>query len=411
MGDPARFLKLPLVAGWCIFNMIFNLPRAFIARRRYLYEASSLCVIPHLPPDVTALEQKLPVRWGHYQIFISTTGSRTHGITAVALNGKPLPLSHAGSGGSSFNRTVVVLEYDALPAPSAAAVSAMGSTELAIFDALTLNITFGAPATSENLLVRPAAAPPPPPPLHRSRLQRSQVNGPLMAGLVVWLDAASIPSATPTGTALSHWPNHVAGGVTNLTQPDATKRPTFHGSGLGPGLASVHFDGGHETGQELTGSLWLSTNRTILWVLKDEGSPTTIASGVVYTWPAAAGSSGSTALGGLSTARDSDGTMKVAVDGDGWNMLGFVAPSKLKMCHAIPSAFLGRLFTCIDWPDRYSDITNKTTIGAAAFGLQNASGLDSTAQVSLNVNSCANGYRKAGLTGANGSLHKISVPV
>lgn len=284
-------------------------------------------MIPHLPPDVTALEQKLPVRWGHYQIFISTTGSRAHSITAVALNGKPLPLSHAGSGSSSFNRTVVVLEYDALPAPSAAAVSAMGSTELAIFDALTLNITFGAP-TSENL--RPAAAPPPPPLLHRSRLQRSQVNGPVMAGLVVWLDAASIPSATPTGTALSHWPNHVVGGVTNLTQPDATKRPTFHGSGLGPGLASVHFDGGHETGQELTGSLWLSANRTILWVLKDEGSPTTIASGVVYTWPVA-GSSGSTALGGLSTARDSDGTMKVAVDGDGWNMLGFVAPSKLNV--------------------------------------------------------------------------------
>ena len=279
-------------------------------------------MIPHLPLDVTSLEQKLPVRWGHYQIFISTTGSRTHGITAVALNGKPLPLSHAGSGGSSFNRTVVLLEYDALPTPSAAAVSAMGSTELAIFDALTLNITFGASVNP-----RPAAAPPPP--LRRSRLQRGQANGPLMAGLVVWLDAASFPSATPTGTALSHWPNRVAGGATNLTQPDATKRPTFDGSGLGPGLASVHFDGGHETGQELTGSLWLSANRTILWVLKDEGSPTTIASGVVYTWPAAG--SGSTALGGLSTARDSDGTMKVAVDGDGWNLLGFVAPSKCVM--------------------------------------------------------------------------------
>ena len=102
---------------WLLAGVFTNLTRAFIARRRYLYEASSLCVIPHLPPDVTALEQKLPVRWGHYQIFISTTGSRTHGITAVALNGKPLPLSHAGSGGSSFNRTVVVLEYDALPAP------------------------------------------------------------------------------------------------------------------------------------------------------------------------------------------------------------------------------------------------------------------------------------------------------
>lgn len=139
---------------------------AFIPRRRYLYEASSLCVIPHLPLDVTSLEQKLPVRWGHYQIFISTTGSRTHGITAVALNGKPLPLSHAGSGGSSFNRTVVLLEYDALPTPSAAAVSAMGSTELAIFDALTLNITFGASVNP-----RPAAAPPPP--LRRSRLQRA----------------------------------------------------------------------------------------------------------------------------------------------------------------------------------------------------------------------------------------------
>ena len=285
-------------------------------------------MIPHLPMDVTSLEQKLPVRWGHYQLFISTTGSRTYGITAVTLNGTSLPLSRVGGGsGSSFNRTVVILEYDTLPAPSAAAVMAMGSTELAIFDALTLNITFGAPVRNVN--PRPGAPAPsrlllPPP--RRSWLQR-QVDAPLMAGLVLWLDATSFPSATPNRTPLSHWPNRVAdGGMTNLTQLDATKRPTFISSGgLGPSLPSVHFDGGHGTGQELTGSLWLSANRTILWVLKDEGSPTTIASGVVYTWPGAG--SASTVLGGLSTARDVDGTMKVAVDGNGWNMLSYVVAS------------------------------------------------------------------------------------
>lgn len=60
----------------------------------------------------------------------------------------------------------------------------------------------------------------------------------------------------------------------------------------------------------------------------------------------------------------------------------------------------------IDWSS-YTDIANKTVIGAAAFGPQNASGLDCNGQVSLNVNGCGNGYRKVGLTGANVSLYIV----
>ena len=62
----------------------------------------------------------------------------------------------------------------------------------------------------------------------------------------------------------------------------------------------------------LTGALELSAERTILWVLKDLGSETTVASGVVYTGPETG------TMGGLSTARDSPSanyTMRVAVDG------------------------------------------------------------------------------------------------
>ncbi len=41
----------------------------------YLYTAEGLRLIPHIPPGITALEQKFPIRFGKSRLFISTAGS------------------------------------------------------------------------------------------------------------------------------------------------------------------------------------------------------------------------------------------------------------------------------------------------------------------------------------------------
>src|SRR5664280_539431 len=52
----------------------------------YIYKADGLEIHPHIPPDITRLEQKFPVYFGEKQIFIVTSGSGP--VTSVLINGK-----------------------------------------------------------------------------------------------------------------------------------------------------------------------------------------------------------------------------------------------------------------------------------------------------------------------------------
>ncbi len=51
----------------------------------YLYTADGLRLIPHIPPGITALEQKFPIRFGKSRLLLSTSGSGP--VTAVWLDG------------------------------------------------------------------------------------------------------------------------------------------------------------------------------------------------------------------------------------------------------------------------------------------------------------------------------------
>lgn len=53
----------------------------------YLYRADSLTLIPHIPPAITRLEQRFPVRFGEKRLYIATCGSGP--VTGVRVNGKP----------------------------------------------------------------------------------------------------------------------------------------------------------------------------------------------------------------------------------------------------------------------------------------------------------------------------------
>jgi hypothetical protein len=88
----------------------------------YLYRADSLTLVPHIPPGLTRLEQRFPVRFGSKRIYLSSVG--TGNISAVTLNGKPWP---------SHDRQTVTLTYDQLP-PVAAIEIALGAGKLAGFE-------------------------------------------------------------------------------------------------------------------------------------------------------------------------------------------------------------------------------------------------------------------------------------
>lgn len=65
----------------------FGPPAAFMRGLfEYLYRADGLTLVPHLPPGVTELEQRDPVRFGKAKIFLSVLGNGE--ITAAKVNGR-----------------------------------------------------------------------------------------------------------------------------------------------------------------------------------------------------------------------------------------------------------------------------------------------------------------------------------
>ncbi|NLE57394.1 MAG: hypothetical protein GX616_03475 [Planctomycetes bacterium] len=69
----------------------------------YLYTAEGLRLVPHIPPGITALEQKFPIRFGKSRLFISTAGSGP--VTAVQIDGRPY---------DNFDAESVMLPYGAV---------------------------------------------------------------------------------------------------------------------------------------------------------------------------------------------------------------------------------------------------------------------------------------------------------
>ncbi len=70
----------------------------------YLYSAESLVLVPHIPPTITQLHQKDPIRFGNKQLFLSTFG--TGPITAVTVNGQPW---------RDFTSQTVTLSFETTP--------------------------------------------------------------------------------------------------------------------------------------------------------------------------------------------------------------------------------------------------------------------------------------------------------
>jgi hypothetical protein len=78
----------------------------------YLYKSDRLILIPHIPPKVTQLEQRDPIRFGAKKIYLSTAGSGH--ITRVTINGNVW---------TEFTPTEITLPYDPLPAEAKVAIT------------------------------------------------------------------------------------------------------------------------------------------------------------------------------------------------------------------------------------------------------------------------------------------------
>lgn len=83
----------------------------------YLYRADGLTLRPHIPPGLTRLEQRFPVRFGAKRLYLATVGAGP--VTTVTLNGKPW---------TRFDRRSVFLPYAQVP-PRAAIEIALGDAE------------------------------------------------------------------------------------------------------------------------------------------------------------------------------------------------------------------------------------------------------------------------------------------
>jgi len=83
----------------------FGPPAAFIRGLfEYRYDADSLMLLPHIPPGVTRLEQRFPVRFGTKRIYLASAGIGP--VTGVCVNGRKWKL---------FDSRSVKLPYAALP--------------------------------------------------------------------------------------------------------------------------------------------------------------------------------------------------------------------------------------------------------------------------------------------------------
>jgi hypothetical protein len=70
----------------------------------YLYRADGLILLPHIPPNITKLKQKFPIRFGVKKLYLSTVG--TGKIAAVQINGKKW---------KSYDCNSVFLPYEKTP--------------------------------------------------------------------------------------------------------------------------------------------------------------------------------------------------------------------------------------------------------------------------------------------------------
>lgn len=118
MGNDVYQPKEPINLCYDTFGPAAGLIRGLF---EYLYRADGLTLIPHIPPTITALEQRFPIRFGAKELYLSAAGAGP--ITGVWVNDAPW---------KSFDAKSISLPY-ALTPDTARIRIALGGADLSAF--------------------------------------------------------------------------------------------------------------------------------------------------------------------------------------------------------------------------------------------------------------------------------------
>ena len=239
----------------------------------YVYTATSLALVPHVPDDVTSLRQKFPIRWGAYRLMLSVTGIRSSGIANATVNGVAVKTGH-----HSITAAQLLLQYNEMPPPSAAAAAATSSDVSTAGDVITVTIQFKTPSPTKHPVPSTAPARPVATPASSSSSASSWrswspgAGGVLPPGVALHLDAAALASGAgglQPNAPVHRWESTTpAAGrpVVVATVVEGAEAPVLR---KGPEGVSVDFDGAETA---MTGSLTLGQNLTIIVVARDRGT-------------------------------------------------------------------------------------------------------------------------------------------
>lgn len=215
------------------------------------YTADALTLTPHVPHNLTALNQTFPLRWGPHRIFLATRGDPAQPITAVDAGGAPW---------ANFTASTVTLPWAALPA---------APTNLSIV------IRFGGAARAEEPASRAADG--------RRRDARRAGAARVLRTLIpqdalLWLDASTL--ALADGAAVARWPDASGRGY-DATQAAAGAQPRFAAHGAAAGRPAVVFDG--MATFLANAALPLPAASTIFAVFRDGGTSNVCCTGVFFS--------------------------------------------------------------------------------------------------------------------------------
>ena len=251
-----------------------------------VYSSRSIVVTPHIPANITSLNSTVPLIFGPFRLFLSSSGNSSLGISCVTVAGSAwihwtptsfsIPFDDLPYGANPVNHTVIVY-FGGSSCPPAAPEASTASA--------------GAPAASAEA-----------PPLHR--LSRETAARALLAiapkDAALWLDAAALKLAD--GAHVAMWPD--AGAGPGAAQANASLQPVYRAAGMNA-LPGVDFDG---SSTFLEGALSLPPESTVVAVFLDRGETNACCTGIFYSSPGCAG---------MGTKTDGQGGTAIMIDWSG----------------------------------------------------------------------------------------------
>lgn len=119
----------------CVYDT-WGVPAGFVRGLfEYLYQADALVLVPHIPPGITELQQRFPIRCGGKRVFLTTVGAGA--VSGVTVNGEPW---------KDFDGKTVTLPYAKVPQDAQVQIQ-LGGAQPKKLDPVKVDRSLPPPAT------------------------------------------------------------------------------------------------------------------------------------------------------------------------------------------------------------------------------------------------------------------------